>query len=51
MMPKLEENIAAAVAAMGTEPVGLIWGISTHPWKSSQERDEFLRVITGSSAG
>lgn len=41
-MPRLEEDIAAAVAALGVENVGLVWGIGTHNWTSAEERDGFL---------
>ena len=43
-MPRLEEDIAAAVDAFGVENIGLVWGIGTHHWKSSEERDAFLRA-------
>ena len=45
-MPRFEEDIAAAVDALGIEPVGIIWGIGMTNWKSSEERDSFLAAIT-----
>lgn len=47
-MPRLEDNIAAAVAAIGTEHVGIVWGIATHPWQTAEDRDAFLQAITSS---
>ena len=45
-MPRFEDNIAAAVDALGVQPVGIIWGIAQTPWESDQERDQFLDLIT-----
>jgi len=46
-MPSLPEDISAAVDAVGVEPVGIIWGIGMTPWESAEQRDSFLRAITG----
>lgn len=46
-MPSLPEDIAAAVDAIGIEKVGLIWGIGMTDWASAEERDQFLRDISG----
>lgn len=43
-MPRLEEDIAAAVEAFGAENVGLVWGVGTYHWASAEERDGFLHA-------
>jgi len=50
-MPSLPEHISAAVDALGVEPVGIIWGIGMTPWESAEQRDSFLRAITGGRNG
>jgi len=44
-------NIAAAVDALGIEPVGVIYGIGMTAWDSDQDRDDFLQLITGGQRG
>lgn len=46
-MPSLQEDVAAAVDALGVEKVGLIWGIGNTDWKDADERDQFIKDITG----
>lgn len=41
-MPRLEEDIAAAVDSFGVQNIGLVWGVGMHHWTSAQERDAFL---------
>ena len=41
-MPNWMEDIAAAVDALGPEPVGIIWGIGHTNWESPEQRDSFL---------
>lgn len=43
-MPRLEDDIAAAVDAFGVQNVGLVWGLGTHDWTDEQERDSFLKA-------
>lgn len=45
-MPRFEENIAAAVEAVGKDKVGLVWGLGLTDWESAEQRDNFLRAIT-----
>lgn len=45
-MPSLEEDIAAAVDAIGLHAVGIVWGIGMTNWESPQQRDEFLKIIS-----
>jgi len=40
-------NIAAAVDALGVEAAGVVYGIALTPWESDEERDEFLRLVSG----
>lgn len=40
------DDLAAAVDALGVEPVGIVWGIANTQWASPEDRDEFLRIIT-----
>lgn len=40
-------NIAAAVDAIGVEAAGVVYGIALTPWESDEERDEFLRLVSG----
>lgn len=49
-MPSFVEDVAAAVDALGVEPVGVIWGIGLANWSSADERDEFLALLTGRGA-
>ncbi len=44
-------NIAAAVDALGVEAAGVVYGIALTPWESDQERDEFLRLVSGRRDG
>ena len=46
-MPSFVDDIAAAVDALGPEPVGIIWGIGMTNWETAEARDEFLAAITG----
>ena len=45
-MPSLAENIGAVADAIGTEHVGIVWGLGTHPWESAEDRDAVLAAIT-----
>jgi hypothetical protein len=45
-VPRFVENVDAVVAAIGTEDVGLVWGLATTPWESETDRDMFLSAIT-----
>jgi hypothetical protein len=45
------EDIAAAVDAIGVEAAGVVYGIGLVNWKSDQERDDFLALISGRSDG
>jgi hypothetical protein len=45
-MPSFIEDIAAAVDAVGTDKVGLVWGIGMTDWASAQDRDQFLADIS-----
>ena len=45
-MPSLEEDIAAAVDALGLHATGIVFGIGMTNWKSAEERDTFLRMIS-----
>ena len=47
-MPRLEDDIAAAVDALGVQNVGLIWGLGTHNWADESERDQFLQAAVRS---
>lgn len=44
-MPQFEENIAAAVDALGLENAGIIFGIGMTDWETTAERDDFLSRI------
>lgn len=44
-MPRLEEDIAAAVEVFGAENVGLIWGLGTYRWPDAATRDAFLDAV------
>jgi hypothetical protein len=50
-MPSLPEDIAAAVDALGVEPVGVIFGIGLTDWESAEQRDAFLNEIVGKRNG
>jgi len=45
-MPAFQENIAAAVDAVGLEQLGLVFGIGLMDWDTSQDRDDFLQTLT-----
>lgn len=45
-MPRFEEDLAAAVDALGVEPAGIVWGIGMTDWDSAEQRDAFLASIT-----
>jgi hypothetical protein len=45
-MPRFIDNIDAVVAKIGTENVGLVWGLANVNWDSDVERDDFLNTIT-----
>lgn len=44
-MPRLEEDIDAAVRVFGTANVGLVWGLATMHWPSADVRDSFFATI------
>lgn len=44
-------HIAAAVDALGVEATGVVYGIALMPWKTDEERDDFLRLIAGQNNG
>lgn len=50
-MPSFEEDIAAAVDAVGIEKIGLIWGVGMTPWNSVEDRDAFLADVTRPAGG
>lgn len=41
------DDVAAAVDALGVKAAGIVYGIAMTPWESDQQRDEFLKFITG----
>jgi len=45
-MPSFEEDLAAAVDALGVQATGVIWGIAQTNWESAQHRDAFLAELT-----
>lgn len=45
------DNIAAAVDALGVEAAGVVYGIGMTPWESDDERDGFLRLVSGQGNG
>lgn len=47
-MPSFINNIDAIVKSIGTEDIGLVWGLSNVHWASEEERDSFLTEITRS---
>jgi hypothetical protein len=44
-MPSLEENIDAIVSMIGTEHVGIVWGLANQNWASAAERDQFVKSL------
>ena len=50
-MPRFVDNVDAIVNRLGTEHVGIIWGLSQVPWDSEKDRETFLDMITGASGG
>ena len=42
----MRDNIAAVVDAIGTEHVGIVWGLGSYPWDSAEDRDAVLTAIT-----
>lgn len=45
-MPRFIDNVDAVVSTIGTQDVGLVWGLATVPWESDVDRDIFLNAIT-----
>lgn len=45
------EDIAAAVDAIGVEPVGIVFGLGMTPWVDDDQRDRFLNLLKGESVG
>ena len=48
-MPYWVDDIAAAVDALGPQPVGVIWGIGLTQWESADQRDAFLKIISSTA--
>jgi len=46
-MPDFVSDLAAAVDHLGVEAVGVVWGVAHADWESAEQRDEFLRSISG----
>ncbi len=42
-------NLAAFTEALGVENAGMIVALSTVPWPSDENRDQFIRALTGFS--
>lgn len=50
-MPPLTTNIDAIVNRIGTENVGLVWGLANVNWANDAELDDFLTAITNVQGG
>jgi|AntAceMinimDraft_11_1070367.scaffolds.fasta_scaffold189074_1 2C-methyl-D-erythritol 2,4-cyclodiphosphate synthase len=50
-MPSLQENIDAVVGAIGTQNIGIVWGLSNVKWSNVQDRDDFLQNIINREGG
>lgn len=44
-----DRNLAAFTEALGVENAPIIVSLSTLPWPSDENRDEFIRLLTGTS--
>jgi hypothetical protein len=42
-------NLAAFTDALGVENAGMIVAFSQMPWPSDENRDEFIKYLTGTS--
>ena len=42
-------NLAAFTEALGVENAGTIMALSKVPWPNDENRDEFIKYLTGSS--
>lgn len=45
----LVRNLAAFTDALGVENAGMIFSLSQVPWPSDENRDEFIKFLTGTS--
>jgi hypothetical protein len=45
-VPRFIDNLDAVVNSIGTQDVGLVWGLATTPWENEVDRDAFLDAIT-----
>lgn len=45
-MPRFIDNIDAVVNKIGTNNVGLVWGLANINWTNDVERDDFLDMLT-----
>lgn len=45
-MPRFVDNVDAVVSKIGTQNVGLVWGLANINWENDAERDNFLDILT-----
>lgn len=50
-MPSFVDNIDAIVNRIGSDNVGLVWGLANVNWADNIERDNFLTAITNVQGG
>lgn len=41
------ENLDAAVRYLGAQQLGIVYNLASVQWESSEDRDAFLRLISG----
>lgn len=50
-MSSFIDNVDTIVGKLGTENVGLVWGLAMANWKDSADLETFLDTITRPPAG
>lgn len=50
-MPRFVDNVDLIVNKLGTNNVGLVWGLAMANWENSADLEGFLDAITAPQAG
>lgn len=50
-MPRFVDNVDTIVNKLGTDNVGLVWGLAMANWDNSADLENFLDVITRPGQG
>jgi hypothetical protein len=50
-VPRFVDNVDTIVSKLGTQDVGLVWGLSMVNWQNDSDLEDFLDAITRPAGG